>query len=132
MNSPSSRRRRQVNRPLHPPLLGPELFEMLFPTFDRACSYGLRDIGVGRKIPYLIEIFASSWGFNYNRIHRKFFPGALLCLNRHSPDARGFEARIALLMGLGNGKSRPHERPLWVDERTRSRGRGARVAVSAL
>jgi hypothetical protein len=36
---------------------------MLFPTFDRACGYGLPDIGVGRKIPYLIEIFASSWGF---------------------------------------------------------------------
>jgi hypothetical protein len=90
MNSPSSRRGRQVNRPLHPPLLDPDFFEMVFPTFDRACRYGLRDIEIGRKIPCLIEVFAGGGDFNYNRIHRKFLPEALVCLNRHSPDPRPF------------------------------------------
>jgi hypothetical protein len=28
-------------------------------------------------------------------------------LSRHSPDARGFEAKIVLLDDFGNGKSRP-------------------------
>ena len=35
-------------------------------------------------------------------------PGSMLIYSRLLPDGRGFEARIAPLNGLGNGKSRQH------------------------
>src|SRR6516225_12487939 len=70
MNSPLSRRKSRAKRPLHPPLLGAVLLEMLFPAFDRACGHGPRDLGVGGEVPCLIEIFMSGWNHNYNRVHR--------------------------------------------------------------
>src|SRR3974377_2368335 len=75
MNSPSSRRKRQMNRPLHPPLLNPELFEMVFPAFERVCGHGLRDIAVGGEVPSLIKIFTSGKDHDHDRAHRTILSG---------------------------------------------------------